>query len=177
MSRAEQDDDWIVLDLPIRFPILTIPEPRPERFWETVNIHFKWDTFTYLDRRELKSREEVGRVLMDYDGRSWRIEDMVATPIRTNGIWDVFWTKTFGYRRAKYQLSNELGLSLGVIKDRISTIIRAHPDAWRDDEAGESGVMPIDEEEALNEFLSKVAAAKSPLELMAVIEFQGRLIG
>lgn len=161
-------------DLPFKFPILTVPGLDPEKWWELVNIHADENELTTLNGRELKSREEVGRVVMDATGRSWRILDVHDLGPSGTGLWSRFWAAVFGQRRVKYEVSEELRLPFEEIKESICTAIRAKPDSWRDDEAvaGEDG-SPREEEEMLEELIGKVREAKSPRKLMTVIESWG----
>jgi len=157
--------------LPFKFPILTVPGLDPEKWWELVNIHADENDFTTLDSHDLKSREEVGRIAMDVVGRSWRILELHDLGLKGTGLWSRFWSGVFGNHSVRYVVSDELHLSFDEIRESICTAIRAKPDSWRDDEAiaGEDG-PPRDEEEMLEELIAKVRAAKSPRELIAVIE-------
>lgn len=161
-------------DLPFKFPILTVPGLDPEKWWELVNIHEDEDEFTTLDRHELQSREEVGRVVLDIQGRSWRILDVQDLGLKGTGLWGRFWSGVFGNHRVKYAVSEELRLSFEDIRESICTAIRAKPDSWRCDEAiaGEDG-PPREEEEMLEELIAKVRGAQNPRTLKAVIESWG----
>jgi hypothetical protein len=160
----------------IEFPAFTIPMSDPERWWEGIDFHFSHDGMTLLNRDQRKSRSQVGRILVDLSGRAWRIVGMSDLGMEADGPLDRFWASVFGSHRVHYELSDELGLALDEIKDRVCTAIKDHPDAWRDDEAiaGEGGRPPRDEQEMLEELLAKVRGAKSILELMAVLDFHGR---
>lgn len=161
-------------DLPFKFPILTVPGLDPEKWWERVDIHEDENWFTTLDRHDLKTREQVGRVLMDAAGRSWRIVDLHDLGLKGSGLWERFWSAVFGNHRVRYEFSEELHLPFEDIKESICTAIRAKPDSWRCDEAiaGEDG-PPREEEEMLEELIGKVRKAKSPRKLMAVIQSWG----
>jgi hypothetical protein len=161
-------------DLPFKFPILTVPGLDPEKWWELVNIHADADEFTALDRRDLQSREEVGRVVMDATGNSWRILAVHDLGLKGSGLWSRFWSGVFGKHSVRYDVSDELHLPFDEIRESICTAIRAKPDSWRCDEAiaGEDG-PPREEEEMLEELIGKVRKAKSPQELMAVISSWG----
>jgi hypothetical protein len=164
-----------VSGLPFRFPILTIPGLDPERWWELVNVHASEEEFTKLDRHERKVREEVGRVLVDADGRSWRVLDLTDRGIDARGPWRWFWAWVFGKHRVEYEISAELGLPFKDIKDNMCAAIRAKPDSWRCDEAiaGEDGEEPRDEQEMLEELIAKIRGARDPLEIIAAINAHG----
>jgi hypothetical protein len=162
-------------DLPFKFPILTVPGLDPEKWWELVNIHEDENGFTTLNKRDLKSREEVGRVVMDVAGRSWRILEVHDLGLKGSGLWARFWSAVLGNHRVRYDLSEELHLPFEEIKESICTAIRAKPDSWRDDEAiaGEDG-PPREEEEMLDELIGKVRTAKSPRKLITAIDSWGQ---
>ena len=76
----------------------------------------------------------------------------------------------------KLQISAELHLPFEEIRESVATAILADPWAWKDDEAvaGEGGLPPRDEKEMFDELVASVRNTKSPLELMAVIDFHGK---
>ena len=161
-------------DLPFKFPILTIPEP--ENSWNLINIHFGWDALTKLGRQGRKDAHEVGRLVIDVAGRSWRILAMRDLGIDSDGAFDRFWSRVFGMHRVQYEISEELNLPLDEIQEQVCAIILADPDAWTDNEifAGEGGAPPRYPEDVIEELIANVRSARSPLELMAVIDFHGK---
>ena len=158
------------------FPVFTIPMSDPERSWDGIDFHFSHDSLTLLSRDQRKSRDQVGRLLVDLSGRAWRIVGMTDLGMEAGGLVERLYVRAFGVHRIRYELSEELRLTLDRIKEQVCTAIRDHPDIWRDDEAiaGEGGRPPRDEQEMLEELMTKVRNAKSILELMAVLDFHGR---
>ncbi len=166
----------MINDLPFKFPILTIADPNPEIDWERIDVHFSWDAFTNLGRYEREKRRQVGRLVMDVSGRSWRILDMRDLGVQANDPIDRFWSKVFGTHRVQYEISEELNLPLEEIQERACATVLANPDAWTDNEifAGEGGLPAREPEDVLDELIANVRGAKSPLELLAVIDFHGK---
>ena len=162
-------------DLPFKFPVFTIPGLDPAKWWEIINVYANEDEFTRLERRNLKNPEELGRIVVDAKGRSWRLLSVKELGVDARNLWQWLYFSAFGSRRVKYELSEELHLSFEEIKESICTAIRAKPDSWRDDEAlaGEGGEEPRDEQEMLEELLGKIRAAKNSLNIIAVINAHG----
>jgi hypothetical protein len=160
----------------LQFPVFTIPTSDPTDSIEDIELYFSHDSLTLLARDRRNSRDQVGRLLVDFSGRGWRVTDMIDLGMEAHGLVERLYARLFGVHRIRYELSEELHLTFDEIKDRVRTAIREHPDAWRDDEAvaGEGGRPPRDEQEMLEELLAKVGGAKSILELMAVLDFHGR---
>jgi hypothetical protein len=160
-------------DLPFKFPILTIPKSDPEP-WEMVDVHFDRDAFTIRDRGQRESPDEIGRIVMDSAGRSWRIVAMRDLGVQADSPWARLWLSLLGDHRVKWEVSEELYLPFEDIRDAVATTILDNPDLWRDEEAcaGE-GEPPRDEQVMLDELVGNVRKARSPLELMAAIDSHG----
>ena len=160
--------------LPLRYPILAlVPDYEPDLVVgrEQLEVHFNEDWFTAVPVWHLKKGTRAGVLLVDLEGRNWRI----AKVSDQGAIGETFWKRIFGrVRRVQFDLSEEPPVSFDELKGRVCNSIQANSVVgWcRQPAYGAPGWPPRDRGDVLVEFQEKIRAANSMLELIAVLYFQ-----
>jgi hypothetical protein len=112
---------------------------------------------------ELEHWPRQGMVLVDAQGRSWKIARVIKGPV-VGPLWGrpLRTLTRQNVHRLEQDLIEAEPLSLEDVKMRVYDAIQTNPDDWRDDEAiaGEAG-PPREEQELLDELKSPVRKAHS----------------
>ena len=105
--------------LPLRYPILAlVPDYEPDLVVgrEQLEVHFNEDWFTAVPVWHLKKGTRAGVLLVDLEGRNWRI----AKVSDQGAIGETFWKRIFGrVRRVQFDLSEEPPVSFDELKGRV----------------------------------------------------------
>jgi hypothetical protein len=160
-------------DLPFKFPALSIPEPNPGHTWEDFAVVlFNDGPLTVCTKKDIRRLPYVGNLVMDVEGRTWRLEKLIDLGYSRDSWWESFIARRFGMRRTRYELSEQLDLTLEEIKDRLCATILANPEGYTGEAAVEDSTIPQEKyEQRPKELIDKVKATISPLELIATMDF------
>ena len=160
-------------DPPFTFPILSIPDPNPLGRWQDmVGVSFNPADFTVGSREDIEKRFYVGNLIMDADGRSWRVLKLVNLGFGGTSFWGKLVARVFGSYDIHHELSEELKLPFSDIKERVCATILSNPGSHLGEAAIERGDLSPEREQALlTEFLTKIHDAATPFELIAVIDY------
>jgi hypothetical protein len=127
------------------------------------------EEFRRCDERGLKTRREVGLVLVDDSGRTWTITDVRPHGLQGSGLQRalarVF--TSFRIHTVEYTLEPGDTLSLEEIKSRVCAAIDKYPGMYFDDGAidPETGAR-LDIDEFLGRMKARVHRAKDMSEMM-----------
>lgn len=161
-------------ELPFAFPLIGIePYNRPgPSTGELIELIPGAGEFLSRSVWDYKHRQRVGMLLVDADGRTWRVTGLKLL-VDPRTLWGKLrLVRAFFRGEWVEQELVELGpMSLSDVKDRVCASIQENPDDWREDEiiAGESG-PPVDEQDLLDSLKACVRDAKTMKALYEVLD-------
>jgi hypothetical protein len=164
-------------NVPFSFPVLHIAEPTGENDGSWLDTHVNSNPFTIGDRRKIRAQVYVGDIIMDAEGRTWRLLKLIDLGQSRDSFLGWLGARMFGSHDIRYELSDELNLSFSKIKDRIGAMISADPESYVGEAATEDGSLSEEQwMEQVRLFAQKVRNAVSPIELIAIVDYNSHVI-
>lgn len=165
-------------NLPFKFPVLWLPDATKGRNPNSALEALMSSTpFTSGSKKDIEKQSMVGDIIMDVDGRTWRLLKLVDLGFTRETMLQRIFAWIFGSHEIRYELSEQLSLPFLEIKELARAAILANPDAHQGEAVHEDGNLS-DEQLAtrIQNYADRVRKALSPLELIAMVDFNTYII-
>ena len=80
-----------MITVPFKFPALLVPAPNDSDQWQDqLWVACDDSSFTVGDKKHIKGRFYVGNLIFDSLGRSWRLNDLLTSVLKTGRFWAAY---------------------------------------------------------------------------------------